>query len=182
MMDPGAWDECMNLVEYLKKSEKRWTIRYVEVQGESFKYTEDQKRVLSKHRARGPNLFWFFRNNKYYRSKVTVFDENNKKHNFKDNEIILKKLNHYKGWNCSVGVDWVHVGMNGTINGTCGQILYGEKENYNLRDKDFPLKFFPIIRSAVCDQHICWCSIETVMPKYIDKNNKKIIPIYENRY
>lgn len=180
MMDPTAWNECVEIVEYLKSSKHRWTIRYVEVQGNSYHYNSDQKKILSKHRARGPNIFWFFRNNKYYRSKVTVIDENNKKHKFKDNEIILKKLNYFKGWNCSVGVDWVHIGMDGNISGTCGQLLYGGSERYNLRDENFNAKFSPTIQSSVCQQNICWCSIETVMPKNINENNKKVIPIYAN--
>jgi len=179
MMDPNVWDKCIDMVEYLKKSRKQWTIRYVEIIDPTINYTMDQKKILSQHRARRVNLWFFWRNNKYYRSKVTAIDNNGKKHKLEDNEILLKKINNFKGWECTVGVHWLNISMSGQIAGTCGQKLYGESNYYNLYDAEFEKKFQPTIKSAICEQISCVCSVETVMPKH-KITSKKVIPIYAN--
>jgi organic radical activating enzyme len=177
MMDPRAWNRCMELVQYLKGSRKQWTIRYVEIVDATVQYSPEQLAVLAQHRARRLNPFFFLRNNKYHRSRITVKDSLHKKHKLQDNEILLRKLNNFHGWECSVGVHWIHVGMTGRLSGTCNQKLYGEADYYNLYDADFVNKFQPTIKQAVCEQLTCLCNIETVMPKRKISNNR-IIPIY----
>ena len=177
MMDTKDWNRCMQMVEELKTSKKSWTIRYVEIIDPDVEYTEEQQQVLKKFRARRANIFWFFKNNKYYVSKVTAIDSNNKKHRLQDNEILLKKLNSFYGWSCSVGVNWLNINKDGSIAGTCNQKLYGEKEYYNLYDPDFSKKFNPELKYAVCEQMACFCSVETVMPKFKNQDSKKVIPL-----
>ncbi len=172
MMDPNSWDKCIDLVEQLKKSKKRWTIRYVELLGHNISYTDEQLKILNKHRARGPNLFWFWRNNKYYKSKVVVTSDTGKRIRLKDNGILLNRWNSFYGWECSLGVDWLHIGTTGHVSGTCGELLYNDTKIYNLRDKDFTTQFNPMICSTTCKQLTCNCMAETNMPK-----NKKVIPI-----
>jgi MoaA/NifB/PqqE/SkfB family radical SAM enzyme len=179
MMDPMAWDRCIEIVDYLKKSRRSWTIRYVELIGDNITYTEEQKTVLKKFKARRANIFWFFKNNKHYRSKVKVIDDRGKSHNFHDNEILLKKINQFNGWKCSVGVDWVHISRQGEISGTCGQIPFGELSYFNFYSENFESEFKPVLQYSTCANVACWCGIETNMKKYkID--NKKVIPIYVN--
>jgi organic radical activating enzyme len=180
MMDPRAWDKCLDLVEYLKGSKRKWTIRYVELIDSDIDYTEDQKKIIAKHRARRVNLFFFWKNNKYYRSSVTAIDSDYKKHKLEDNEILLKRLNNFYGWECSVGVHWVNVAMTGEIAGTCNQVLYGNDFSYNLYDKNFVSDFNPTIIPAICSKTSCVCSVETVMPKRKLDNSKKVIPIHAN--
>lgn len=177
MMDPRAWDKCIEIVEYLKDSKHQWTIRYVEIIDPTINYTQEQIDILTKHRARRVNSFFFFKNNKYHRSKVTVKDNIGKKYKFEDNEILLKKLNNFYGWECSVGVNWLNVSMTGRISGTCGQKLWGEEEHYNLYADDFLEKFQPTLQPAVCEQSVCLCNVETVMPKR-KLDSKRVIPIY----
>jgi organic radical activating enzyme len=179
MMDPRAWDKCICLVENLKTSRHRWTIRYVEIIDQTVNYTAEQKKILSKHRARSINLWFFFRNNKYYRSKVTAIDDTGKRHRMQDSEILLSRLNNFYGWECSVGVNWIHVSFSGNISGTCNQLLYGSDVLYNLYDANFEDIFAPSIVPAVCSKTTCVCVIETVMPKR-KLNNKRVIPIYAN--
>ena len=179
MMDPFAWDKCIETVEYLKQSRRKWTIRYVDIIDDKIHYTEEQYAVLKKHRARRVNLLWFWLHNKYYISKVTVTDRQGRRHRFNENEILLRKMNNFYGWECSVGINWVDIRSDGMISGTCGQLLYGEDNHYNLYDADFAVKFQPVIQSSICTQTQCVCNIETVMPKKYT-GNKKIIPIYAN--
>jgi organic radical activating enzyme len=170
MMDPNEWNKCIDVVEELKLSKNRWTIRYSELLGHGITYTEEQLRILDLHRARGPNPFWFWKNNKYYKSKVVVTTDTGKRIKLKDNSILLNRWNNFYKWECSLGVDWVHIDHSGTVSGTCNQSLYNEKQKYNLRDTDFALKFNPKIQSVICKQFSCNCMAETNMPK-------KVIPI-----
>ena len=177
MMDPNEWNKCIDIVNYLKKSRRSWTIRYVEIIDKNVNYTEEQKALLSKHRARRVNLWYFWKNNKYYRSKVTVSDINGKKYKFQENEILLKKLNNFYGWECSVGVHWINISMTGVISGTCGQHLYKNDFNYNLYDPNFEKEFNPTLQSTICKKIECLCGIETVMPKQKLNTQHKVISI-----
>lgn len=165
MMDPFYWDRCMQLIKELKKSKNKWTIRYVEIIDDNIKYTEKQKQVLKKHRARKCNMFWFLKNNKYYISKVTAIDINGKKHKLGNDDILLNRMNNFYGWECSVGYNWIAIDKFGNISGTCGVKLYGDENNYNIYNKDFTKIFNPKITPAICTKQSCVCSIETVMPK-----------------
>jgi MoaA/NifB/PqqE/SkfB family radical SAM enzyme len=165
LMDPFKWSKCMSIVDTLKTSKHRWTIRYNEVVHDSIKYTEQQLKVLKKEKARYTNPFYFFRTNKSYRSKVKVIDSNRKKHSFKDHELVLKRLHNFKGWECDLGVDWIAIRADGGISGICGNGLYKEGKVYNLYAKDFKETFRPNIEPTVCKQNCCWCRFETNMSK-----------------
>jgi organic radical activating enzyme len=180
MMDPLEWNQCSDIVEYLKGSRRQWTIRYVEIIDPTVSYTEEQKKILAKHRARGINLWFFWRHNKYYRSTVTAVDENGSKYKLQDNEILLKRLNNFYGWECSLGVNWVHISSSGVITGTCNQFLYGTDYHFNLYNPNFNEEFKPNIVPTICKKSACVCNIETVMPKKKPTNIKRVIPIYAN--
>lgn len=179
MMDPNQWDKCIDLVEYLKGSKYKWTIRYVDIVDERISYTEEQYKILSQHRARRVNLLFFWWNNKYWTSKVKVVDTQGKTHRMQDNELLLKRMNNFYGWECSVGVNWIIISGTGDLSCTRGQKLFGEDTYYNLYDKDFVNKFNPKIIPSICTQTECVCGIETTMPKR-KISNKKVIPIYAN--
>lgn len=179
MMDPYSWNKCIDAVEYFKKSKHSWTIRYVEILDQSITYTKEQHKILEQHRARRVNLFYFWKNNKYYTSKVTAKDKNGKKYKFQDNGILLHRLNNFYGWECTAGVHWINVSIDGKISATCQQLLYDKDTFYNLYDKDFKESFKPKIKPTVCKKTFCGCLMETVMPKQKISNNK-VIPIYEN--
>lgn len=172
MMDPNEWDKCVELVNYLKKSKHRWTIRYADIIGHNISYSEKQLRILKKYRARRANIFWFLKNNKYYVSRVKVTDSLGKKHNLKENEIILKNLNEFTGWKCNVGIDWIVINMDGTMSGTCGQTLFNLNRNFNFYTEDLTHVFSPELVPSVCTRFKCNCTLES--------NMKKVIPIYES--
>ena len=165
LMDPTRWEQCISIIEELKTSRRSWAIRYLEIIHDSVNYTDDQKKILDKLRARRANLFWFFKNNKSWRSDVKVIDDKNKKHSFKDHELILNRLNNFEGWECNAGVDWIAVKANGDLSGICGNDLYDKKNEYNLFLDNFKDIFYPKIKPTICKQKNCWCMFETNMPK-----------------
>jgi MoaA/NifB/PqqE/SkfB family radical SAM enzyme len=171
LMDPNEWDKCMDIVESLKQSKHKWSIRYSEIIHNTINYTDEQKKIFKKLRARGSNLWWYFKNNKSYRSKVKVTDINGKKHTIGDEGIILQRLNNFKDWECTVGVNWIAVKADGTVSGICGNGLFKNHEKYNIFNDDFIEKFNPVIETTICTQDACWCLYETNMDK------RKIIPI-----
>jgi MoaA/NifB/PqqE/SkfB family radical SAM enzyme len=183
LMDSLAWDDCMDAVNFYKNSKHRWSIKYLEIiLQDTIAYTSDQQKILGDLRVRGPNIFWFFKNNKSYRSKVAVVDNFGKTHKIKDQIIILERLNNFKDWECSLGVNWVAVRFDGTVSGICTNGLYESNEIFNIFEEDFIEKFSPKITPTICTQNSCWCGFETNMPKKKVSNTKfkKIIPIHEH--
>jgi organic radical activating enzyme len=174
LMDPFEWNKCMDHVEIYKKSKYKWSIRYLEIIHDTVNYTQEQKKVLSTLRARKPNLWWFLKNNKSHRSNVKVVDTNNKVHKVSDEKIILERMNNFKGWECSVGVNWIAVTTNGTVSAICSNGLYANNEKFNIFETDFINKFNPKIQPTTCKMDACWCMFEANMPK------RKVIPIYAN--
>ena len=172
LMDPFAWSICTKIVDSLKKSKHRWSIRYLEIIHDTVSYTDEQKKYLKKVRARSANLFWFLRNNKSFRSRVKVIDDKSKTHKFTDSEIVLRRLNNFHGWDCNLGIDWIAVKMDGSVSGICSNPLFKTGVKYNIFDADFADKFQPEITTSKCQMTECWCMFEANMPK-------RIIPIKE---
>ena len=174
LMDPNNWDRCVSIVNQLKKSKHSWSIRYLEIINDTVSYTEEQKKVLNKLRARRSNPFWFFKNNKSYQSKVKVLDVNNKVSKIGDHVIVFDRLNKFKDWECSVGVHWIAVKSDGIVSAICGNGLYKDSYIYSIFEEEFVEKFNPTVQPTICKQDDCWCIFEANMPK------RKIIPIYKN--
>lgn len=166
IMDPKLWDGCLESVEFYKKSRHKWSIRMHEAFQDKIPYTDQQRTVLSKLRARSSNFFYFLRVNKLFRSKVTVIDKNNKKYRLQDQQILNDRLNNFNGWKCQLGIDWISIKTNGEITGACRNKLYNDSTiSYNIYDADFIEKFHPSLVSTICDQSSCWCGFESEMPK-----------------
>lgn len=182
LMDPFEWDKCIEHINIYKKSKYKWAIRYLEIIHDKVQYTEQQRKILATLRARRANLWWFFKNNKSYRSSVKVVDTNNKVHKVSDEKIILDRMNNFKGWECSVGVNWIAIKLDGTVSAICSNGLYANGETFNIFQPDFIEKFNPHIQPTICKTDACWCMFETNMPKrkITQTPNQKIIPIYAN--
>ena len=182
LMDPWDWDNCLETIEYYKKSKRRWSIRYGEILHKDVNYTDEQKKVIGKVRARGSNIFWFLWNNKTPRITPYITGLDGKKKKVTDNYILLNRLNDFRGWECNVGVDWFSIKIDGSFVGACNNLLYNDNIAYNIYDIDLTTKFAPKIVPVICTQNGCWCGFETNMPKRkVDFTTKnKIIPIYVN--
>lgn len=73
------------------------------------------------------------------------------------NEVIIKRLNYFKGWNCSIG-DSVWIDQRGYVSmGTCGQVEFlGDI----LTDFD---KIGP--KTIKCQKEFCHCGTDIMIPK-----------------
>lgn len=165
LMDPTLWNECLESIEFYKKSRKRWTIRMHELLQDKVAYTTDQLAMISKLRVRSSNPFYFLKVNKMYKSKVTVIDSTNKKKNVTDNYLLHNRLNSFNEWECNLGVNWLSIKVDGTITGACGNHLYSLDNFYNIYDLDFIEKYQPKIKTTTCKQQTCWCGTEINMSK-----------------
>lgn len=180
LMDPFRWQECLDVIDFYKKSKKRWTIKVVPIVHETVKYTQEQNDFLSKVRIRSNSILRFLLLNKTHRNNPYVIDTNNKRHKINDYFIIINRLNNFLGWECSLGVTWISVRFNGDVEGTCGNKLFAQNKTYNIFKEDFIENFRPQIQPTICTVGSCWCAFETTMDKKKTMQSKKIIPIYEN--
>ena len=171
LMDPFAWDKCVSIVNGLRKSRRRWAIIASEVMHSTIYYTKEQKKYIEGHLKRIPNLWYFFRYNKHPMENISVTFADGRTKRIKPNWIRLSKLNHFKGWQCNVGVDSFFIDKLGNIVGACSERLYGESTSYNFYDTDFEKKFNPTIKPVICSLDTCVCQPEINLRKH------KIIPL-----
>ena len=172
LMDPRNWDKCTGIVEKLRSSKKRWMISAKEVLvNEKIVYDSEQKKYFRFPIKRWPNVFYFLKNNKLDIKRFTVTFENGKKQRVGNNSIVVNGWNHFKGWQCDLGVESIFITVDGTITGTCGEYLYGMDRHYNLHDENFISDFDPVIRSTICTKESCLCVPESNIRK------RRVIPI-----
>ena len=168
LMDPSNWDTCMHVVEKLKTSKYRWGIDVQEIllHNKTVNYTEDQRKILKKHRLRSANPIWFLLNNKHTILHTTVTHDTGSSSVIKNNEIVLNKWNQFKGWDCNLGIDSIYINPKGVLTGACGNYLYNLNYNFNLRSIEFVEKFNPKITTTICQQENCYCQPEANLTKH----------------
>lgn len=175
LMDSTCWDECVSAVEYLKKNSKtKFFIQVAEVieQDNLQHYTKEQKSYMKWGIKRIPPLTWFWKNRHFfkdgeirYTESVGTFD-NGKKIRAGSGTYLNKNLNTFKGWDCNIGLDSVFINFDGSIQGACGEKVYGLDYTYNILDTDFSKKFNIELKPTKCSQCICACSPETHLTKF----------------
>jgi organic radical activating enzyme len=169
LMDPNHWDRCLELVNKLKTSRRRWGINMQEIHHDNISYTAEQTEFLKKHVLRYPNPFWFFLNNKNTILKTSVVTEQGKTVSVKNNEIVLNKINNFYGWDCNLGVDSIFIRQDGFVAGACGNNLYNLDFQYNIKNKDFTEKFTPQLTSTTCNTIACRCQPESNLNKKLSQ-------------
>jgi molybdenum cofactor biosynthesis enzyme MoaA len=181
LMDPLNFSKCEDLVEKLKTSKHDWPIiAKVVHHGDKTDYDDYQKKYVETSLKRWPNLVWWH-NLKYHEEFKTWVIEDNEKKQVPDNYLRLQDKNRFKNWKCNLGLDHLHIDMNGDISGACGQFLFGQHFYYNLYEENFYLDFNPILGPVSCTKDVCICGFEINISKIIDFTNvdsKKIIPIH----
>ena len=167
LMDPSYFDKCVDILNKLKASTKRWPIiaKWIHLVNGETKYTDEQKKYLKNPLKRYPNLFWWFslKHNERYKTWVI---EDGKKKRVSDNYFIINNKNKFFGWSCNLGVDHIMINPIGIISGNCGQQLF-DKPDYNFYDIDFASKFDPTIQPVICNRLSCNCGFETNVSKVL---------------
>jgi MoaA/NifB/PqqE/SkfB family radical SAM enzyme len=179
LMDHTAWDKCKTLVDELVESKMKFMIlaKPIHING-VVTYTDEQREYLKKSVKRRPSLRILLRHiNLYSRipSIKAIFDNKSVVKVTSDHYFILNLLNRFTGWDCTLGINFLYISRNGLLTGTCGQKLYKLDYFYNINDVDFIEKFNPILQNVTCEQKMCLCAGETLIPKRIIKIEK-----YEN--
>lgn len=164
MMDPDAFDLCIDIIEQLKNSKYDWPIvaKVLHFDG-VHRYTQDQLQFFENKRKRFPGEEWYYARTKKPGTEVTIIKDNGEEiFTTDDSWIIRNNLNYFKDWSCNLGLDFIKILPNGRITGNCGQSLYND---YNLYDTRFKEIFNPVIGPVVCSRSICRCNEETVCTK-----------------
>jgi len=163
-MDPNSWDQCLNAIDSMKNSKYRWYIRLQKL--ENIEYTPDQMSFLMKPIIRLPNLWYAWKHrSKFYNKESKGKFLNGSVKTLSQHEISLNKWNHFYNWECNLGVDSLFITPDGVITGTCNQILFNEKKNYNIFDPDFSNNFNPTIKPLTCKSIGCYCVPEINLSK-----------------
>jgi MoaA/NifB/PqqE/SkfB family radical SAM enzyme len=175
LMDNTAWDKCIDILEKLKHTKKKWPVltKAIHYNGIS-QYTTEQTKFLQNHLIRWPSISLMFkmfflkrRNYKAFYSDNTVVKTNT------DTYFFLNFLNRYQGWECTLGINYLYITRTGDVTGGCKQKLYGFDGYYNIYDDNFEENFKPLISTVTCEQTICSCSGEAALTKWkkSDLNN-----------
>lgn len=167
LIDPTAFDRCVEIVEELKNSRNNWPIiaKIVHFDGKH-RYNDDQLKYFNESVKRYPSLEWYDSTRKKPSTEITIIKDNDEEIKVKsDSWITREKLNYFKGWECNLGVDIIKIFPDGRITGNCQQHLYGNAFDYNLYDTEFTEKFKPNIKPVICSKFICGCNEEVVCNK-----------------
>ena len=168
LMDERNWDKCANLIDQLSKTKKKWTVlaKPIHINGVT-QYNQEQLDYLKNQVKRNPSLISFIQNYKKPRMKYKVTKENGEIFTTKTPAYFaMNMLNHYEGWECNLGINYLFIDRSGMVSGTCKQKLYGLDYCFNLNDIDFIEKFQPIITTVICEQKICMCGGEAALTKH----------------
>lgn len=168
LMDHTHWDKCVDLIDQLSQTKKKWTVlaKPIHISGVS-NYNAEQLEYLKDQVKRNPSLISFIQNYKIPRKKYKVTKEDGDTFTTKNpNYFSMNMLNHYKGWECNLGINYLYIDRTGIVSGTCKQKLYGLDYYFNLNDADFAKKFNPNITTVICEQKICMCGGEASLTKH----------------
>lgn len=167
LIDPTAYDECVNAMEIMKqKSRNPWFISAMEVHPPQ--YTDKQREIFKDNVKRRPPVWRIFKDEweNVVKGKTTIVYEDGSKQKVNRNFFSLNDLNNFEGWMCNIGIENINIQKDGKITGTCGNLIYGEDKFYNLYDKDFTETFNPELVPSVCTKNKCWCQPEMLMTKW----------------
>lgn len=169
LMDPDHFEHCQGIVEELQVDSRPWPIiaKAVLYNGTT-RYTEEQKAYFVQQTKRAYDPEWYLRVSRepVVGKRIWITDIDG---NFveipNDSWFAMNDANHFKGWQCNLGVDFLTIHKDGTITGNCRQHLWGRIDYYNLYDRFFTQEFHPEINPTVCQQDVCTCSSEVIIKK-----------------
>lgn len=165
LMDPKQWNICVDKIEYLKSRSKSWEITAQKVITDNIILMPEQTEyfknpVKRKAKLRLKDLFAGMP------ERIKITRKNKKTEIVKRNHILLNEDINFNGWKCNLGLDILFINRDGTLSGSCENLLYNDDKNYNVFDEDFKQKFNPILQQTVCSKTQCSsCEDEVNMTK-----------------
>ena len=167
LMDFKNWDKCVSIVDRLYNYEEEFLliVEPIHIAGETF-YNEDQTNYFNENIRKTPNDLMIKEWMKQPQRKYSVIASDNTEHSINsDSWMSLNNLNHFNGWKCNLGINYLYISRDGIISGTCKQKLFGLDGYYNIKDPAFKNKFSPKLEQVICQQTTCMCAGEAALPK-----------------
>lgn len=169
LMDPDYFERGEMLIRRLQNSKRQWPViaKIVKFNGAT-RYNEQQTTFFDQQTKRAYDREWYQRVNKdpVVGRIVWVVDENNVKTQLANNSwFTLNDQNHFQGWQCDLGKEFIEISKEGIISGNCRQYIYGLDYHFNIYDNDFVEKFQPNIVPTTCRKETCDCTSEIVIKK-----------------
>jgi organic radical activating enzyme len=167
LMDFKNWDKCVSIVDRLSNFEEDILLRIepIHINGESF-YTDEQKTYFEESIRKKPSPKMIERWMQQPMRKYSVITSDRQEHEVNsDGWFSLNNLNHFEGWKCNLGINYLYISRDGVISGTCKQKLFEIDGYYNIKDPDFKNKFLPELKPVICQQTVCMCAGEASLPK-----------------
>lgn len=169
IMDHLHWDKCVSIVDRLTSTDKQWVVlaNAVHLDGDTSHFTKEQNEYLYNSIKRIPTESYLEK----YMSTITrkqfiaQFDDGSSFTTMTDGYFMLNMMNRYKGWECSLGLNYLYIVRTGQVTGTCNQLLYGLPYYFNINDPEFISKFKPNIKTVMCEQNVCMCPGEAALSK-----------------
>lgn len=170
LMDPTRWINAERIVAGLMDSNYKWSIQVTPVIHDTVNYTKQQQVYLDDYMKRKPSIRQIIKNFISGDYKTVLHFSNGDRVSVSKHYLASNRLNHFKGWECDIGLENITVHFDGTIAGSCGQALYNSPITYNLYNKSFKEIFHPKLIPTVCSKDGCYCEHEI-------NANKRIIPL-----
>jgi organic radical activating enzyme len=106
---------------------------------------------------------------------VRLYDENGMWCDYSTEEVIALKLNKFKGWECSAGVENLCINFDGDVqSASCGSIgQNGKSGKYGNIYESFKLDN----KWIHCAQDFCSCGADLFIPKVNKNHNKKLLQL-----
>jgi sulfatase maturation enzyme AslB (radical SAM superfamily) len=177
LMDPTAWDKCIEAIEFFKSNSDRanWFLNVSPlVSTPSFKvdYTKEQLNYLNANLSLIPTKKWintnlhaFINGEMRVYTSIVTYDDYSKQY-ARSSHYLNKGINNFAGWQCNLGVESIYIHHDGSLMGGCGQKLFGLDHTYNIYDKDF-VKCSIDFKPVICSIALCTCQPETHISKQL---------------
>ena len=161
MMNKNSFDQCVEVANKIKKVCQNYSIEYTPVLASLTSdvepyYYEDQNHLDFFETHSNENTRKKLDNDLF--EKICVIDNNNKI-KYTDNQIIIKRKNNFKNWQCNV-YENLFISRDGTISqSTCGQgkIIGNIFESLKIKE----------LESIICNKDWCHCGVDIMNSKEV---------------
>lgn len=174
LMDPINWDRCINILNVLQNHPTPWLlkVRPVLFNGQLKFFKDAQIDFLREKIKKMPPVEWIQKQKDLETIQPNEPDvwatlENGEIIKYNTFKFFENDWQHFKGWQCNLGIDRFTIERNGDLQGSCGaKNLFGLTESISIYDPKFKEKFNQdIVTTTICPQEFCICATDVRMTK-----------------